>query len=712
MNLQPSEIPTDLLLPGSNCWRCARAERARVLVDAATYFEALASALERAQKSIIILGWDLDSRTRLLCEPHPRNLPTQFGDFLNAVVSRRRGLQAYLLSWDYSMIYALEREPLPVYKLGTRTHRRIKFHLDDAHPITASHHQKIVVIDDRVAFVGGLDITVRRWDTRAHRPHDPHRVDPGGVEYRPFHDIQMVVDGDAARALGELARERWRRATGETLSVPPATDYDPWPLDCVPDFTDVDIAIARTEPRYNGYAEVAEVKQLYLDSIAAAQHSIYIENQYFTAASISAALAQRLRAASGPEVIIVLPLGNGGWLEEATMGLLRARIMRELHQADRHGRLRIFYSALRDREHNYVQIHSKVMVVDDRLLRVGSSNLNNRSMGFDTECDLAIEGKTPALQAAIARIRNELLAEHLGTDAGTVADAHRDGGSLIGAIDRLRGGSHSLEPLLGELPEQVELPEPLLVDPERPVGPEELVAEFVPEEVRNAANPRLLRNTLLLLAVFALVAAWHWTPLGQWLNIRQITEWTDALAAHPWGPAILLATFVLSGFILIPVSLLIIATAFSFDTAPAMLYAMGGCLMSAAANYYLGRALGENTVRRIAGPRLRRIQKHLIHRGLITVIALRLLPVAPFSVINIVTGALRIRFRHLMLGSFIGLTPGILGITVFTGGIASLLRRPSLSGLVLLALFVVLAAAIALWLRRWLAPLEESTQEH
>ena len=89
------------------------------------------------------------------------------------------------------------------------------FCLDGHHPVGASQHQKIVVVDDTVAFVGGFDLSKWRWDTPAHRPRDNRRIDPDGKPYPPFHDIQMAVDGPVARTLGRLARKRWLRASRE-----------------------------------------------------------------------------------------------------------------------------------------------------------------------------------------------------------------------------------------------------------------------------------------------------------------------------------------------------------------------------------------------------------------------------------------------------------------------------------------------------------------
>jgi phospholipase D1/2 len=167
-----------ILHPGRNCWRLARAERVAYLVDGAAYFAAFRAAAVRAERSIFIIGWDVDSRTVLVHEPPEDGLPDKLGEFLDALVQRRRSLHIQVLDWDFAMLYALERELLPIYTLGWRTHRRLRFQLDDRHPIGGSHHQKIVVIDGAVAFVGGIDLTIRRWDTSEHRPDEPRRVVP------------------------------------------------------------------------------------------------------------------------------------------------------------------------------------------------------------------------------------------------------------------------------------------------------------------------------------------------------------------------------------------------------------------------------------------------------------------------------------------------------------------------------------------------------
>ena len=249
-----------ILKPGRNCWRIERAERVAFLIDGSDYFRNLYNAITRAQRSIQILAWDIDSRFELIRDgSNPRQWPTRLGELLNAVVKSRRDLHAYVLNWDFAMIYASAREFLPIYKFDWKTNRRLQFCMDDSHPLGASQHQKVVVIDDAIAFAGGLDITKGRWDTTEHRPRDPRRRDGDEQPHRPYHDVQLAVSGDAASALGELARRRWER-TGRRIPASPKPEGDPWPPDLTPDLTDVKVAISRTEPRYGGYSEVREVE--------------------------------------------------------------------------------------------------------------------------------------------------------------------------------------------------------------------------------------------------------------------------------------------------------------------------------------------------------------------------------------------------------------------------------------------------------------------
>jgi len=434
-----------LLVPGRNCWRIEPAPRAAVLVDAAEFFARFEQALSRAQRSILIAGWDFDGRIRLRpdCDDSP-----SLGDVLRSLVESRPDLHVNILVWSIATIHAPSAPAELLIGSPWQDHPRISLRLDAEHPFYASHHQKIVCIDDAIAFVGGIDLTVDRWDTCAHREDDRHRVLPDGSPYSPVHDVQMVVTGAAARALGTLVRERWRRATGEVL--PPAgsvEDDEHWPDDLKPDFEAARVGIARTEPAWRGNPAVEEIAALTADMLEGARQSIYIEAQYFAARGVRRVLEKSLAARRGPEIVVLVTRITHSTIERIFMGDNRDRLVRRLRRADRHNRLRVFYPVVAGASGPCdVLIHAKVMIVDDRLLRIGSANLNNRSMGLDTECDAIVEALGPAQRHAVAAVRARLLGEHLGVPPDVVAQTLAREGSLIRTIDKLNRGERGLRP--------------------------------------------------------------------------------------------------------------------------------------------------------------------------------------------------------------------------------------------------------------------------
>jgi phosphatidylserine/phosphatidylglycerophosphate/cardiolipin synthase-like enzyme/uncharacterized membrane protein YdjX (TVP38/TMEM64 family) len=695
-----------LLQPSRNYHRLESAHRAAVLIDGETYFRVLHQALRRARHSVFIVGWDLHSEVRLIRDGDTGGYPERLGTLLDSLAQQRPDLVIYLLSWDFAMIYAMEREFFPRYKLKWRTHKRIHFALDGRHPVGASQHQKIVVIDDALAFAGGFDLSQWRWDTSRHLPEDERRTDPGGKPYPPFHDVQMMVDGPAARALGELVKARWTRSEGAPPEIPPPdADADPWPPSVKPDFRDVRIAIARTLPQNEDQPAAPEVRQLYLDSIAAARRFIYIENQYLSAHCIGEALEARLKAENGPEVVLVLPEKTGGWLEQHTMDVLRGRLVARLQAADRHDRLRLYYPRLRERPHSALMVHAKVMIIDDLLLRVGSSNLSNRSMGLDSECDLAIAAapEDEGLQQSIGNIRTRLLAEHLGRKAEDVAQAVAAHGSLIKAIEALRGDGRTLAPLPVEIPDEVDrwVPETRLIDPEQPVPPDKLLNLFVPPEQLPAAYRHAVKALVLIAVVAGLAAVWRWTPLGDLIDLEALRAMAAWIHQQPLAPLLVAAAYVLGSLVALPVTLISIATVVVFGAWLGFLYALAGSWLSAMAVFSLGRWLGRDLVRRLAGSLLNRLSRKLSASGLLAVITVRIVPVAPFSVVNLIAGVSEIRWGDFALGTLLGMLPGVVAIVVLADRIAESLRHPDLTHVTILMAAIALIGLALAALRRW-----------
>lgn len=435
-----------LLVPGQTCWRTAVAGRFAPVVDGEDYLAHVKAAMLRAQRRVMIIGWDLDSRMTFEAGEPTMAGPNHLGLFLHWLLWGRPELKVYLLKSNLRLLPAFDGfwfGVTPVGLVNQFTSRRLHLAVDGAHPTGAVHHQKIVVVDDTVAFCGGIDLTLGRWDTRAHRADDPRRQ-AAGQPYGPRHEVAAVVDGAAAAVLAEQARDRWEAATGQALS-PVTSDGSAWPPKLQPALNEVVVGIARTLPVLPERPEVREVEALNLAAIAAARDVIYLENQYLAARSLAEALAARLREPDGPEVVIVLPRSSESRLEQQSMDSARERLIRLLWEADEHGRLGIFWPAVKGGVSVYV--HAKVMVVDDRLLRIGSSNLNNRSLGFDSECDVALEAfgsDRDDVRRHIVATRDGLVAEHLGVEVEIFQRELLGHKSFLQATNSLRGTGRSL----------------------------------------------------------------------------------------------------------------------------------------------------------------------------------------------------------------------------------------------------------------------------
>lgn len=700
----PNDANASLLRPGHNCWRVAPCQRFSMLVDADAYFTALRQALTRAEHAVFILGWDIDSRMRLLSDAPDDGLPNTLRDFLNALCRRRRGLRVYVLSWDFAMVFAFEREFLPGARQHWQAHRRLSFHLDGNHPAGASHHQKVVVIDGQVAFVGGLDLTIRRWDTHHHLADEPRRVDPDGKPYAPFHDVQCMVDGPAAQALGELAADRWLRATGRQPRMPENVRGDRWPAHVVPDVTDVRVGISRTYPQRDDAPAVTEIRALYVDAIAAARDNLYLENQYFSSGLIADAFEARLREPDGPDIALVSRRTESGWLEEASMGVLRARLHRKLREADPRGRFQLYCPHVPGLGDACVNVHSKIMTVDDRLLTIGSANLSNRSFGLDTECNLVIEsGGDPRIGDAIRAMRDRLLCEHLAVTPDALREATASHPRLNEALAALhRPDGRTLQPFVPTVPDDIDaaLPDASLLDPMEPIDTDEVMAEFVSHEARPRVASRVAMLVAFLLVLAGVAFAWRYTPLREWADFRHLLALVQRVDDMPLAPLAMMATFVVGGLAMFPVTVLIVVTVVVFGPLHGGAIALGGTVLSAATGYTVGRMIGRNAVQRFGGHRLNRLSQQVSQHGLLAMVVLRLVPVAPFTLVNLVVGASRIRLRDCLLGTAIGMTPGIVLSASLVDRIAAAARNPGAGTFALLALVLLVPAAIWWGLRR------------
>jgi phospholipase D1/2 len=678
-----------VLEPDVTFWRRARAQRFGMVVDAGDYYAALASALRQASRQILVLAWDFDTRAPLLVDGATGH-KTTFGEILTSCLEENRRLEFHALCWDFALVYAGDRQENPLAEFAPHVVDRVHIEFDGVHPTWGSHHQKVVIVDGRLAFVGGLDIALGRWDTRDHLARDPRRRCPRGKRNIPYHDTMCVVDGEAALALHALARERWMRFCGRAPSAPEefqgSAHEKPWPEGVEVLVHDVPVAFARTEPGFQGSPRVTEIEELFARVVLSARQALYMETQYFTSAWFAQLLARRLAEPQGPEVLLVVPKSYGGFIERNAVGARQALLIAWLKERDSYGRFRALSPMASRRLGQHTHVHAKVLVADDTCFSVGSANLNSRSFGYDTEVNLVIDTRVDStradLRAAIAWARDDLLAEHLDVslDAWRASLASA-GGSLVAGIECSQGRDRTLVPattsisLVGRLLARFVA----LVDPERPLPYDDL-ADSLMEASRS--GPPAARAPIglitLLVGLVGLVLAWRTTSLGAWLEPSRVAALGEALWSAPYGPLATIGAVFIATTFLVPVNLLTIAFAVTLPPWPAVVTTFTGSILSAVATYALGRRLGAASTERMLGKRFAVLDlpRRLANTGLFAIVLVRVLPLAPFTIMNIACGAFRIPFVNYALGTAIALIPGKVAVLFFASSLREWALHP------------------------------------
>lgn len=702
---------SDIFEAGVTCWRIATAARVALIVDAAEYFTALASSFRKARRQIVIVAWDFDTRTPLHCD---EGKETTLRDVLTDAMETHPELELRVLCWDSHLIYSFERQSDPTSSFPPHLRGRVHIEFDHKHPPGGSHHQKIVVVDGEVAYVGGLDITLGRWDTCDHKCAEPRRVGAHGKPYIPFHDTMFAVSGAAATALGDLASQRWTRQTGEELRIL-RSGADPWPESVEAEASSVPLALSRTEPGYLEQARILEIEALLLRIIAAARKLIYVENQYFCSLRIAEAIAARLDEADGPEVILILPKCYDGFVERHTIGARQAELVAFCEARDRHGRFLAASPMADARGGRRIHVHSKVMVADDRIFSIGSANLNARSLGFDSEANATIDalrGDRRELRAVVARMRDRLLAEHLGIGIAALRERVAErGGSVRAALLPFALEGRSLTPATDKVSSlgRKLAAMAVYVDPNTPSPYDHLdgsLNDLVPDSVEKRTSSPLSILTVLAIAI-ALLLLWRLTPLGGWLDLESLSRIGDSLWRHPLGPLLLMLALFAATTLMVPVNLLTAAMAIALDPWPAVCTTYVASMLSAVFTYAYGRKQGAAAVERLLGEKFRKLDlpRRLQHTGIVPIALIRLLPVAPFTIVNLVCGSCRIPFVSFAVGSAIALLPGKVASVIFAAQLkewARGARSMPLTRITLIAVALGVAAVALHWLRlRW-----------
>lgn len=197
---------------------------------------------------------------------------------------------------------------------------------------------------------------------------------------------------------------------------------------------------------------------------------------------------------------------------------------------------------------------------------------------------------------------------------------------------------------------------------------------------------------------------WQWlamhdilTPQALLHLLQNAASWRDA----PWAPLAVMGVYALTSLVVFPLSVLVAATGLVFGPAWGFVYAMLGTLSASIATYWVGRALGRDALLRHGGQKLNGLARLLAGRGVRTMVLFNLLPLAPFTLTNMLAGACHLRFRDYMLGSTLGIAPGLLGVTLLGSQLGSLVTAESREGLLIAVGGIVVAMGILWGLKRY-----------
>ena len=219
---------------------------------------------------------------------------------------------------------------------------------------------------------------------------------------------------------------------------------------------------------------------------------------------------------------------------------------------------------------------------------------------------------------------------------------------------------------------------------------------------RNSHDAPAWGKIALIAAVFAALAAmWRYTPLHDFLTAERVFGWAQEFGSRWWAPIAVILAYTPACLTMFPRPLITLFSVIAFGPWLGFTYGMTGILLATAVTYVIGQKLPDDTVRKLAGPKMDGIAEVLRQRGLLACFAMRIVPAAPFAVEGFVAGNIGITWRDLLLGTFLGMLPGTLTTTVFGDQIATALEDPSKINWWLVGGAVVFFAVLIVVVKRW-----------
>ena len=664
----------------------------RFFTTSEDYFSVLAESLPRAKKQILIVGWSFDDRVvmnRGNGHPHP-----SIGDLLLEHAASHPEILIQLRIWDAPPVFGADQYLSQSFHKKALATENLDLQFIPSDSTFAARHEKYVLIDSAIAFLGGIDVTHDRWDSADHQADKPERTNPDEDSYIPYHDVQVAMSGPIVGALWNVALE-----DGLVEQIPQTT-HALWPSGLPVDARDATISLART--RLDPDTEkpsVTEISDSYLELIQQAKKRIYIENQYFSSTAVTDAIVERIHDEAGPEIIIIMAKELPEAFGRMTMGANSSMQLSRLLKEDTHEKVAFYSRVSSDDPDATVKIHSKLMIVDSRFISLGSANISRRSFGMDSELNVIIDAEQCDNTRLAQELETRLCAQHCGlsTEEWTQL-AHAHDGSVSAALKTravdwpgLTAGKQSLNLSMipPDLLEALDMGKP-------PVAESTLQGHF-------RSNPggisKRMKQAFLVVLVLGLIAGAAVFFARANVDIEVILEEVRAIhRARPvLGSALTIGSFWLSMTVFVSILVPVVFFAALHGPPLGILFSVIGLLSGAAIYYRLGLLVFDAVwidkfkAVRSAKEQLERIKPY----GVWAVAISRMVPSGPFAIVNFATGMLGFTFRQFLFGSLIGLIPGIIAFSIFGEIIQNVFTDPGWVNFGLLVGFLILYFAFA-----------------
>lgn len=395
------------------------------LWEAGGYYQRISELLEEAKEFVVFVGWQVDSRLPLQRPPR-LDAPSERETLKQKVIrlcEEKPELEIYFLMWDHAYFYCLERETMQ-YRTWEDVHPRIHFIFDNRHPFGGSHHEKLVLVDGKVALCGGIDLCDERWDSPQHLFFDPRRSLGWKKEHHgPYHDVAVQVTGPVCQHLHDHISTRWKAISSIPFPKPKSSEREGVHGDHQVYFSRTQTAV--DIPGQGKKPIIREVEFLARELVARANDRIVIENQYYWSESFNNALIAKMMEMRGRPFEVILILAELSRLKSLTkqMAYHELRLLERLEKAAHYSGTRlvmgapyaypppeIFSERARDRSNaKAVYVHSKLLLIDDRYLSVGSANLSDRAFRLDSEVNLTFEARSDAERAHLRKVADRIL---------------------------------------------------------------------------------------------------------------------------------------------------------------------------------------------------------------------------------------------------------------------------------------------------------------